>query len=62
MLIILLIGIIVGVVIYALDLHIAIYRPKIPGRGLHFYAEIGSPSTSHLNIPEDTEDTNESKP
>lgn len=51
----LLIGAAVGVVLWLFDIHIAVYRPKLPGRTTYFYAEIGSPSTSQLNVPPEKE-------
>jgi hypothetical protein len=45
-----------AVIMYLLDIHVAVYRPKIPGRTTYFYSEIGNPSTSHLNIPKEGEE------
>lgn len=45
-----------SLVLVMLDIHAAIYRPKIPGRSTYFYTEVGSPETSHLNIPKEGEE------
>lgn len=49
--IILLSSIILGLGMHIFDVHIAIYRPKAPGRTIYFYSEVGNPTSSALNIP-----------
>ena len=40
------IGLVIGIVVHVADLHIAIYRPRRPGRRIAFMTEIGDPVTS----------------
>jgi hypothetical protein len=50
-LILLAIALIVGALISLCDIHIAVYRPKVPGRTTYFYTEVGNQETSQLNVP-----------
>jgi hypothetical protein len=54
-LIIILSGLILGLILHIFDIHIAIYRPKAPGRTTYFYTEVGNPTSSALNIPPKSE-------
>lgn len=49
--VIILSSILIGFWLLIFDVHLAIYRPKAPGRTFYFYTEVGNPTSSALNIP-----------